>query len=290
MVETLRDRLTEAPQWARTDRIFEILGAGLLAGPADRAPASVHLLSRTLPRLRVEPRGRGCSAGPRSTRASTSSSRGGSIPTWTTRLIVTITRRCRPRGPRFRGARLRDRVRAAVLDASDAVADRAATHLMAAQRARLRDDRGARADAPGDAAVHDAAAAARARRSGRAGCPAYVLGPGRPAVGSDVPGRIVKLGARIDDVAFGWDNEFSALEMLVPAFSHRRDAGDEHAVPRIRRGRRLSASRSVEPDDWQWAGSRLEHPVVWERHGGRWIYRTIFERCRSRPWGTGLST
>jgi formylglycine-generating enzyme required for sulfatase activity len=48
--------------------------------------------------------------------------------------------------------------------------------------------------------------------------PPYVLGPGRPAGPVDIPAGPATLGARFDELPFGWDNEFSALDVHVPAF------------------------------------------------------------------------
>ncbi len=43
-------------------------------------------------------------------------------------------------------------------------------------------------------------------------------------------------------IPFGWDNEFPEHRVHVAAFAHRRPAGDERGVPRVRRRRRLRGS------------------------------------------------
>ena len=109
--------------------------------------------------------------------------------------------------------------------------------------------------------------------------PPYVLGPGRPAGPVEIPAGLATLGARFDELPFGWNNEFSALEVHVPAFSRGRHRGDQRPVPGLRRGRGLPARRPVDRRGLGVAGhDAVEHPAVWELVDGAWVYRTLFDR------------
>ena len=89
---------------------------------------------------------------------------------------------------------------------------------------------------------------------------------------------MAKLGAAIEDVAFGWDNEFSALETLVPAFSIDATPVTNTQFRAFVEDGGYRRRELWQPDDWQWREeSGLDHPVVWERHADRWVYRTIFD-------------
>ena len=82
---------------------------------------------------------------------------------------------------------------------------------------------------------------------------------------------MAKLGAAIEDVAFGWDNEFSALETLVPAFSIDATPVTNTQFRAFVEDRGYRRREVLwQPDDWQWREeSGLDHPVVWERRADR---------------------
>lgn len=99
----------------------------------------------------------------------------------------------------------------------------------------------------------------------------------------DIPAGRVRLGEdRGHALAFGWDNEFNAHEVAVPAF-----AIDQHMVSN---GQYLAfmADGGYEraelwsPEDWAW---RLNHgvnqPVFWRRdEAGRWWLRAMHREHR----------
>ncbi|HZE37099.1 MAG TPA: SUMF1/EgtB/PvdO family nonheme iron enzyme [Candidatus Eisenbacteria bacterium] len=276
MAETVVERLTGA--WARTDRIFELLAPGaFLAQPiALRHPfifyvghlpafAWNHICAGVLGRPSLDAGfdelfSRGidpdvddpthCHAHPE-------------VPdSW----------------PPLSAVRAyRDRVRAAVLDAVDAVSERAGTHLMA------RDERVftmiiehelmhqetllyMMQQLPYDQKVRPA------------WLPRTPLGRGRPPATARVPAGTVTLGCELTDLAFGWDNEFPSVQVFVPAFtvdetpvtnmqflSFVRDGG-------YRRPDLWSA------DDWEWSrAEKISAPPVWTDKDGRWFYRGLFE-------------
>src|SRR2546430_14222234 len=109
--------------------------------------------------------------------------------------------------------------------------------------------------------------------------PGYVMAPGRPGGGIEIPAGPATIGARFDDLPFGWDNEFPAVQAAVPAF--RIDG-----TP-VTNGQYLAfvedgGSRRAElwgDEDWLWRGQEaMEHRVVWGLLAGRWRYRALFAR------------
>jgi ergothioneine biosynthesis protein EgtB len=276
MVETLTDRLTEA--WARTDRIFEILAPGSwLAQPiALRHPfifylghlpafAWNHVGGELLGRPAFNPGfdelfSRGidpdvddpthCHDHP-------------DVPaTW-------------PAVPEVLA--YRDRVRAALLDAGAAVADRAATHLMA-REGRVFAMIAEHELMHQETLLYMMQRLPLEQKVRPSWVPPLVLGPGRPADRIAIPAGPATLGARFDEVPFGWDNEFSALEVPVPAFRI-----DGTPVTNAQFLAFVEDGGYRRPELWSdedrvWLGhAAIEHPVVWELTDGRWTYRTLFE-------------
>ena len=171
----------------------------------------------------------------------------------------------------------RDRVRAAVLGASAAVAERADVHSMAA------DDRVfsmviEHEEMHQETLLYMMQRLDFASKRRPAWVPEYVLRPGRIGGPIDVAAGRVTLGAAFDDLAFGWDNEFSKVDADVPRF-----AIDETAVTNAQLLAFVEAGgyRRAElwqDDDWAWREhADLQHPVVWERRDGRLVYRTMFD-------------
>jgi iron(II)-dependent oxidoreductase len=82
--------------------------------------------------------------------------------------------------------------------------------------------------------------------------------------------------------AFGWDNEYEAHRVSVPAFAidqyqvtNRQylefiDAGGYEA--------RAFWCDGNNEDDWNWKERQgILHPAFWRREGNNWLYRTMFE-------------
>ena len=171
----------------------------------------------------------------------------------------------------------RDRVRAAVLDAIGPVADRSGTHVMG-RNGRVFSMVIEHEQMHQETLLYMLERLDFARKVRPAWVPAYALGPGRPAGRVEVPSGMTKLGAAIEDVAFGWDNEFSVLETLVPAFSIDATPVTNTQFRAFVEDGGYRRRELWQPDDWLWREeSGLDHPVVWERHADRWVYRTIFD-------------
>jgi ergothioneine biosynthesis protein EgtB len=95
----------------------------------------------------------------------------------------------------------------------------------------------------------------------------------------EIPGGCATLGiARKDSASFGWDNEYEANTVHVPAF-----AIDRYKVTNGEYLKFLEAGGYQERSlwtsaAWDWkAGQGISHPVFWSSANGRWTYRGMFE-------------
>jgi ergothioneine biosynthesis protein EgtB len=107
--------------------------------------------------------------------------------------------------------------------------------------------------------------------------------PPLPAV-AYVPAGAAMLGADRAAVPFGWDNEFGETRVSVPAFAidvfnvTSRDFIDFVDAGGYDR-RDLWSERG-----WAWRQEhKVSHPLSWERDGGRWWWRGMFERVPLPP-------
>lgn len=94
----------------------------------------------------------------------------------------------------------------------------------------------------------------------------------------DVPAGMATLGLRRGPENFGWDNEYEAHIVDVPAF-----AIDQYKVTNRQYLEFMAAGgydvRSFwSDDDWNWRTAQgISHPVFWTKAGDQWLYRTMFE-------------
>ena len=95
---------------------------------------------------------------------------------------------------------------------------------------------------------------------------------------TEVPGGRVTLGVDPADVPFGWDNERPAHAEEVAAFSIERHDVTNAAFLEFLDAGGYTDERWWRPEDWAWIQKeRIAHPPFWERHGGRWHWRAMFE-------------
>lgn len=99
-----------------------------------------------------------------------------------------------------------------------------------------------------------------------------------------VPAGRATLGARVESVPFGWDNEFPSHGVDVPAFTI-----DAHNVTNaaflefVEAGGYENAALWT-PDAWRRKNEAgRTHPLFWERLGDRWFWRGMFERMPLPP-------
>jgi iron(II)-dependent oxidoreductase len=94
----------------------------------------------------------------------------------------------------------------------------------------------------------------------------------------EVPAGVATLGLRRGADNFGWDNEYEAHAVDVPAF-----AIDRYKVTN-RKYLEFTAAGGYETrlfwsdEDWNWITAHgISHPVFWKKAGDRWLYRTMFD-------------
>jgi iron(II)-dependent oxidoreductase len=95
----------------------------------------------------------------------------------------------------------------------------------------------------------------------------------------EIPEGIATLGlARNDPARFGWDNEFEAHQVQVPAFAidkYKVTNGDY--LEFVNAGGYENRSLWSEAD-WNWRSTQeIAHPAFWTKIDGQWLYRTMFE-------------
>jgi iron(II)-dependent oxidoreductase len=107
----------------------------------------------------------------------------------------------------------------------------------------------------------------------------YEIGHASPAYGiARIPAGKASLGSSRTVAPFGWDNEFEAHEVQVPAFDI-----DLHSVTNgdflwfVEAGG--YSNRALWSDEgWAWIQQeRVQHPAFWVRAGDRWFWRGMFE-------------
>jgi ergothioneine biosynthesis protein EgtB len=277
MVETMTDRLTEA--WARTDRIFEILAPGAwLAQPIALRHPFIFYLGH-LPAFAWNHVGGELLGRPTFNAGFDDLFSRGIDPD------VDDPSRCHdhpdvpsawPSVPEVLA--YRDHVRAALLNAGAAVAERTTTHVMA-REGRVFAMVAEHELMHQETLLYMMQRLPMEQKVKPSWVPALMTGPGRPADRVDVPAGHAVLGARFDELRFGWDNEFSALDAPVPAFRI-----DGTPVTNAQFLAFVEDGGYRRPELWAdedrvWLGhAAIEHPVVWELEDGRWLYRTLFER------------
>ena len=93
----------------------------------------------------------------------------------------------------------------------------------------------------------------------------------------EIPAGVVTLGLSRESGLFGWDNEFEAHSVNVPAF-----AIDQYKVTNRQYLDFIAAggyeSRAFWNDeDWHWKTEQgISRPAFWKREGNQWVYRAMF--------------
>jgi ergothioneine biosynthesis protein EgtB len=94
----------------------------------------------------------------------------------------------------------------------------------------------------------------------------------------EIPAGTARLGLSRDSEIFGWDNEYVAHTLDVPAFEI-----DQYKVTN-RQYLDFIAAGGYETrgfwsdEDWQWKEMQgISHPVFWKKTPDAWFYRTMFD-------------
>ena len=87
-----------------------------------------------------------------------------------------------------------------------------------------------------------------------------------------LPGSIRK-----SDGNFGWDNEYSAHTVEVPAFEIDRYKVTNRKYLEFIAAGGYDTRDFWSDDDWDWkTAHRISHPAFWKRDGDRWVWRGMF--------------
>ena len=94
----------------------------------------------------------------------------------------------------------------------------------------------------------------------------------------EIPAGEVSVGLPRTAGVFGWDNEFEAHAVEVPAFEiDRYMVTNGQFLEFIRAGGYENRSLWSD-DDWNWKRDQaVSHPVFWKNAAGGWLYRAMFD-------------
>jgi gamma-glutamyl hercynylcysteine S-oxide synthase len=118
---------------------------------------------------------------------------------------------------------------------------------------------------------------------GRADLPDPVVSPVSHRM-IEIPAGSATLGLPRNSKTFGWDNEYEAYTVHVPAFEI-----DQYMVTNRQYLDFMAAGgydkREFWSDsDWTWkTANGVSQPVFWKRSGDQWLYRTMFNEIPLRP-------
>lgn len=93
-----------------------------------------------------------------------------------------------------------------------------------------------------------------------------------------VPAGRARLGARLRDDSFAWDNEIEQTFVDVPAFTmDSLPVTNEEFLQFVAAGGYENESL-WRPEDWSWKNlEQKTHPTVWTKRGNVWFYRAMFD-------------
>ena len=95
----------------------------------------------------------------------------------------------------------------------------------------------------------------------------------------EIPAGSATLGlAREDSAAFGWDNEYEAHEVRVPAFEIDQFKVTNGQFLKFMEAGGYDEESLWSREDWRWkTETGIGKPVFWERRDGRWFHRGMFQ-------------
>ena len=103
----------------------------------------------------------------------------------------------------------------------------------------------------------------------------------RPAIVDrmiEIPGGTVTLGMPRRAVSFGWDNEFEAQSLHVPAFAIGAYNVTNREFLRFVHEGGYGDRRFWSDSDWVWINEqKINHPYLWFKRQDQWFYRAMFE-------------
>jgi len=95
----------------------------------------------------------------------------------------------------------------------------------------------------------------------------------------NVPAGVVTLGLARDAKDFGWDNEYEAHKVKVPAFEIDRYKVTNRQYLEFMAAGGYETHAFWNDEDWNWkTASGISHPLFWKKDGDRtWFYHTMFD-------------
>lgn len=108
-----------------------------------------------------------------------------------------------------------------------------------------------------------------------------------------IPAGKARLGARFQELDFGWDNEFMATSVDVPAFNIDSLPVTNGEFFEFVESGGYDEERFWRSEDWKW--KQLEnkrHPNCWLKRGDGWFYRALFDSfslAQVRHWPAYVS-
>ena len=96
----------------------------------------------------------------------------------------------------------------------------------------------------------------------------------------EIPAGVATLGLSRESETFGWDNEYEAHSVTVPAFAIDRYMVTNGQFLEFMAAGGYDNRLLWNDDDWNWKASRcISHPAFWKGCGDRWLYRGMFEEA-----------
>jgi iron(II)-dependent oxidoreductase len=108
--------------------------------------------------------------------------------------------------------------------------------------------------------------------------PELVVRPVEPRLIQIPPGSATLGLPRCQTNRFGWDNEYEAHTIAVPAFSIDKYEVTNREYLQFMNAGGYENQALWREADWKWKTQHnISHPVFWNRPDGEWQYRTMFE-------------
>jgi len=93
-----------------------------------------------------------------------------------------------------------------------------------------------------------------------------------------VPAGAVRLGLARDAKDFGWDNEYEAHKVEVPAFEIDRYKVTNRQYIEFMAAGGYETRAFWNDEDWKWkTAGGISHPLFWKKDGHQWSYRAMFD-------------
>lgn len=94
----------------------------------------------------------------------------------------------------------------------------------------------------------------------------------------EVPAGMAALGLQRGSETFGWDNEYEAHVVDVPAFAINQYKVTNRQYLEFMADGGYGTRAFWSDDDWNWRTAHgISYPVFWRMTGDRWLYRTMFD-------------